>query len=73
MLSGELPRGSFFINRVDGPVKKCDVRLFSELKTEEGYSADIVRTYMPGDICPHNVRTTSHEGYMSHERDVVRT
>ena len=27
----------------------------------------------PGDICPHNVRTTSHEGYMSHEGDVVRT
>ena len=44
-----------------------------ELKTEEGYSADIVRTYIPGDICPLNVRTTSHEGYMSHEGDVVRT
>ena len=28
-----------------------------ELKTEEGYSADIVRTYIPGDICPHNVCT----------------
>ena len=28
-----------------------------ELKTEEGYSADIVRTYIPGDICPHNVGT----------------
>ena len=39
----------------------------SELKPEEGYSADIVRTYIPGDICPHNVRTISHEG------DVVRT
>ena len=37
-----------------------------ELKTEEGYSAKIVRTYIP-------VRTTSHEGYMSHEGDVVRT
>ena len=45
----------------------------SELKPEEGYSADIVRTYIPGDICPHNVRTISHEGYMSHEKDVVRT
>ena len=31
----------------------------SELKTEEGYSADIVRTYIPGDICPNYVRTTS--------------
>ena len=30
-----------------------------ELKTEEGYSADIVRTYIPGDICPHNVGTMS--------------
>ena len=30
-----------------------------ELKTEEGYSADIVRTYFPGDICPHNVGTIS--------------
>ena len=38
---------------------------YSELKTEEGYSSDIVRTYIPGDICSHNVRTTSHEGYMS--------
>ena len=28
-----------------------------ELKTEEGYSADIVWTYIPGDICPHNVGT----------------
>ena len=47
---------------------------YPELKTEEGYSADIVRTYIrPGDICPHYVRTTSHEGYMSHEGDVVRT
>ena len=32
---------------------------FPELKTEEGYSVDIVRTYIPGDICPHNVRTMS--------------
>ena len=31
----------------------------SELKTKEGYSADIVRTYIPGDICPHNVGTMS--------------
>ena len=43
-----------------------------ELKTEEGYSADIVRTYIPGDIYPHYVRTTSHEGYIFHEGDVVR-
>ena len=32
---------------------------YAELKTEEGYSADIVRTYIPGDICPHNVGTMS--------------
>ena len=42
-----------------------------ELKTEEGYSADIIY------ICIYHiyihVRTTSHEGYMSHEGDVVRT
>ena len=31
----------------------------SELKTEEGYGADIVRTYIPGDICLHNVGTMS--------------
>ena len=31
----------------------------SELKTEEGYSVDIVRTYIPGDICPHYVRIMS--------------
>ena len=30
-----------------------------KLKTEEGYSAAIVRTYIPGDICSHNVRTMS--------------
>ena len=30
-----------------------------QLKTKGGYSADIVRTYIPGDICPHNVRTMS--------------
>ena len=24
-----------------------------------------MRTYIPGYICPHNVRTTSHKGYMS--------
>ena len=49
-----------------------------ELKTEEGYSADIVRTYVypwryMSAQCRHNVRTTSHERYMSHEGDVVRT
>ena len=52
------------------------VDLISELKTEEGYSADIVRTYIPGDICPRCVRTTSHEGYVSRGRccaDIVRT
>ena len=50
----------------------------SELKTEEGYSADIcifleiyVRT-MSAQY-PHYVRTTSHKGYMSHKGDVVRT
>ena len=31
----------------------------TELKTEEGYSVDIVWTYGPGDICPHNVGTMS--------------
>ena len=31
-----------------------------------------MRTSILGDICPHNVRTTSHEGYMSHEGDFVR-
>ena len=51
---------------------------YPELKTEEGYSADIVRTYymsldIPGDIYLHNVRTTSHEGYMFHKGNVVRT
>ena len=30
-----------------------------ELKTEVGYSANIVRTYIPGDICPHNIGTMS--------------
>ena len=44
--------------------------LLPEVKTEGGYSADIY-VHIPGDICP--VRTTSHEGYMSHEGDVVRT
>ena len=32
-----------------------------------------MRTYISRDICLHNVRTTSHERYMSHEGDVVRT
>ena len=35
-----------------------------------------MRTYIPGDICPHNVRTKSAQHltkYMSHEGDVVRT
>ena len=51
-----------------------------ELKTEEGYSADIVRTYITGDICPHNTRTISHNIsrriYVSRGRccaDIVRT
>ena len=37
--------------------------VISELKTEEGYRTDIVRTMSAQ--CPHYVRTTSHEGYMS--------
>ena len=40
-----------------------------ELKTEEGYRY----RYIPGDICTFYVRTTSHDGYMSHVDDVVRT
>ena len=50
----------------------------TELKTEEWYSADIVRTYIPGDICPHNVRTTSRGIYVFREMlcghaDIVQT
>ena len=48
-------------------------KLWSELKTEEGYSAEIVRTYIPGDICPHNI---SRKIYVSRGRccaDIVRT
>ena len=76
----------FKIAGILGPGRCLHIKLEgeAELKTEEGYSADIVRTYIPGDICPHNVgtmsaqcphyvRTTSHEGYMSHEGDVVWT
>ena len=36
-----------------------DIYLLPKLKTEEGYSADIVRTYIPLDICSHYVRTMS--------------
>ena len=36
-----------------------------ELKTEEGYSADIYPWIYMSAQCPHDVRTTSHEGYMS--------
>ena len=42
-----------------------------ELKTEEGYSADIVRTYIPGDICPHNVRTMSAQ-HLPRETYILR-
>ena len=56
----------------------------SELKTEEGYSADIWRTYIPGDICPHNVRTMTAqhlprktyilcEMLCGHSAEIVRT
>ena len=34
---------------------------FPELKTEEGYSADIYPWRYMSDQCPHYVRTTSHE------------
>ena len=55
-----------------------------ELKSEEGYSADIVRTYIPGDIYPHNVGTMSaqhlrkdicltREMLCGHSADIVRT
>ena len=58
--------------------------MYPELKTEEGYSADIVRTYIPGDICPHNIRTIfaqhlPRETYIlsemlcGHSADIVRT
>ena len=33
---------------------------------------DIVRTYIPGDICPHNVRTTSPSWDIFPSWDVVR-
>ena len=49
-----------------------------ELKTEEGYSAEIVPTYIPGEEI--YVRTMSHKGYMStremlcgHSADIMRT
>ena len=42
------------------------------MKTEEGYSADIYPWRYMSAQCPYYVRTTSHEGYMSHEGDVVR-
>ena len=50
----------------------------TELKTEEGYSADIVWTYIPRDICPHNVRTMSAQcphnvRTTSPSWDIVRT
>ena len=51
-----------------------------ELKTEEGYSADIVQTFIPGDICLHNVCTMSAQcphniSLVRHIsfRDVLRT
>ena len=43
-----------------------------EVKTEEGFSADIYPWRCMPAQCPHYVRT-SHEGYMTHEEDVVRT
>ena len=46
-------------------------KLWSELKTEEGYSAEIVRTYIPGDICPHNVPTMSAQ-HLPHETYILR-
>ena len=47
-----------------------------ELKTEEGYSADIVRTYIypwryMSAQCQHYVHTTSHERYMSAQCDIL--
>ena len=44
---------------------------FPELKTEEGYSVDIVRTYIPGDLCPHNVRTVSAQ-HLPRETYILR-
>ena len=50
-----------FVRRTKRTERICSTQL--ELKTEKGYSADIVRTYIPGDICPHNVRTISFFGF----------
>ena len=60
---------------------------YPELKTEEGYSADIVRTYIHRDICmsaqcpyyvhtmsaqcPHNVRTMSAQ-HLPRETYILR-
>ena len=53
----------------------AEPKIKTELKTEEGYNADIWG-YMSAQ-CPHYVRTTSHEGYMSFSSrnyaDIVRT
>ena len=51
-------------NLIDAP-SDLKISWGPEVKTEEGYSADIYPW--------RYVRTTSHEGYMSHEGDVVRT
>ena len=48
-------------------------RQTAELKTEEGYSADIYPWRYMSAQCRRNVRATSHERYMSHEGDVMRT
>ena len=45
----------------DPSTNECTSKAQPELKTEEGYSADI---YPWRDICPHYVRQTSREGYM---------
>ena len=48
---------------------------YTELKTEEGYSADIVRTYIPGDIFPHNLGTMCGHCTMSAQhltKDICR-
>ena len=42
----------------------------SELKTDDGYMADI---YPCRDICSHSVRQTSHEGYVFFIEKILQT
>ena len=51
---------------------KSTLTALTELKTEEGYSADIYPWRYMSVQCRHNDRTTSHERYMSHEGYILR-